>query len=252
MSAGHAWISWHREQFASFPAWPKTPPKWACKSVEFTGLFEEPCHMPENYSFRACIFTILSIYINASKAAFLTDSFLVQPKESRFFIPATGFAQRRAQRRSRLAAGHRRRRREAVLTAASTARDFRHWEERHFYHVRSIALTRPPYAVIGCKLNPGLFERLLHGDPHGVARHPALVLEIAHRFQSHPRLRRERLLLPIEQRARGAALGGRYLHARALTGIDNPVIKRGFKLPLLGILGYKCLRHWRPETSCCQ
>jgi hypothetical protein len=41
--------------------------------------------------------------------------------ERRFSVPACTFQRRRAQQRSRLAEGHRRRRREAVLTAASTA-----------------------------------------------------------------------------------------------------------------------------------
>ena len=41
--------------------------------------------------------------------------------ERRFSVPACTFHRRRAQRLSRLAEGHRRRRREAVLTAASTA-----------------------------------------------------------------------------------------------------------------------------------
>ncbi len=42
--------------------------------------------------------------------------------ERRFSVPACTTRERRAERRSRLAAGHRRRRREAVLTVASTAR----------------------------------------------------------------------------------------------------------------------------------
>jgi len=41
--------------------------------------------------------------------------------EGRFFVPTACRSQRRAQPRSRLAAGHRRRRREAALTAASPA-----------------------------------------------------------------------------------------------------------------------------------
>jgi hypothetical protein len=42
--------------------------------------------------------------------------------ERRFSVPACETKQRRAQRRSRLAAGHRRRRREAVLRAVSAVR----------------------------------------------------------------------------------------------------------------------------------
>ncbi len=49
------------------------------------------------------------------------SSFLVR-LERRFSVPACTTRVRRARRRSRLAAGHRRRRREAVLTVASTAR----------------------------------------------------------------------------------------------------------------------------------
>lgn len=49
------------------------------------------------------------------------SGFLVR-LERRFSVPACTTRERRAERRSRLAAGHRRRRREAVLTVASTAR----------------------------------------------------------------------------------------------------------------------------------
>lgn len=49
------------------------------------------------------------------------SSFLVR-LERRFYVPACTTRERRAERRSRLAVGHRRRRREAVLTVASTAR----------------------------------------------------------------------------------------------------------------------------------
>lgn len=49
------------------------------------------------------------------------SSFLVR-LERRFSVPACTTRGRRAERRSRLAAGHRQRRREAVLTVASTAR----------------------------------------------------------------------------------------------------------------------------------
>src|SRR6266702_4230668 len=50
-------------------------------------------------------------------------SFLVRPR--RFFVPTAIWQERRAQTRSSLAKGHRRRRREAGLTASSTARALR-------------------------------------------------------------------------------------------------------------------------------
>src|SRR6266571_8395190 len=50
-------------------------------------------------------------------------SFLVRPR--RFFVPTAIWQERRAQTRSSLAEGHRRRRREAGLTASSTARALR-------------------------------------------------------------------------------------------------------------------------------
>src|SRR6266436_1519742 len=50
-------------------------------------------------------------------------SFLVRPR--RFFVPTAVWQERRAQTRSSLAEGHRRRRREAGLTASSTVRAWR-------------------------------------------------------------------------------------------------------------------------------
>ena len=73
-----------------------------------------------------------------------------------------GFDTRRAQRRSRLAEGHRRRRREAVLTVASTARG----------SIRSEALA--------ADLRPSLFGRSLpsrYGMPGGLPPRPHFLID---------------------------------------------------------------------------
>jgi hypothetical protein len=47
----------------------------------------------------------------------------------RFFVPSVDYRPRRAQARSSLTEGHRRRRRAAGLTGAGGARDWRVWDE---------------------------------------------------------------------------------------------------------------------------
>src|SRR5499427_4502013 len=72
---------------------------------------------------RLCL-TLISARPPHHKAPFLSypdnRCFSVRLRD-RFSVPTCRTAPRRAQRRSRLAVGHRRRRRNAVLTAASTA-----------------------------------------------------------------------------------------------------------------------------------
>jgi hypothetical protein len=70
---------------------------------------------------QACFHTVLCGRHPGSKA-FYEHSFFVWLQRDRFFVPGLRLCRRRAQRWSSMAAGHRRRRRGACLTKASTAR----------------------------------------------------------------------------------------------------------------------------------